>query len=211
MSSPSWLAESRPEAPQLIQRSFSRNNLDLTSVLRTVLDYYESFFRQACPQLKLDILKATLYLANTLFDSRQQYESLMFKLQSTNFEWLAGFTDTADQPDLVDESTLALAVYAECLCRCCLQTSRGGDSMPAKELDRLSRLFESGFKANSLSVRLATVHGLLYWLESIALGYVTNSNDAKLITDHLCKQIQMMRNSGGAESGLTPGIIVFFF
>jgi hypothetical protein len=73
-----------------IQRSFNRNNLDITSVLRTVLDYYESFFKNPCLQLKLDILKSMLYLANSVFDSRQQYESLMSKLQ-INFEWLNSF------------------------------------------------------------------------------------------------------------------------
>lgn len=73
-----------------IQRSFNRNNLDITSVLRTVLDYNESFFKNPCLQLKLDILRSMLYLANSLYDSRQQFEALAAKLQH-NFEWLNAF------------------------------------------------------------------------------------------------------------------------
>ena len=173
---------------QLIQRSFNRNNLDLTSVLRTVLDYYETFFRNPCLQLKLDIFKSILYLANTLFDSKQQYESLMLKLQS-NFEWLTGFIQQTDSDhqsqmlmpivnELIDESVLSVAIYAECLCRCCLQTSKNDytASMPGKELERLNRLFENGFKSNSLAIKIATVHGLIYWLESITLGYLSKYN-----------------------------------
>jgi hypothetical protein len=190
---------------QLIQRSFNRNNLDITSVLRTVLDYYESFFRNPCLQLKLDIFKSILYLANSLFDSKHQYESLMMKLQN-NFEWLTGFIqqDNNDQSqilmpivnELIDESVLSLAIYAECLCRCCLQTSKNDytASMPSKELDRLNKLFENGFKSNSLSIKIATVHGMIYWLESITLGYLLNTNDTKLITDHLSKQINLIKN-----------------
>jgi hypothetical protein len=190
---------------QLIQRSFNRNNLDITSVLRTVLDYYESFFRNPCLQLKLDIFKSILYLANSLFDSKSQYENLMIKLQN-NFEWLTGFIqqDNSDQSqilmpivnELIDESVLSLAIYAECLCRCCLQTSKNDytASMSNKELDRLNKLFENGFKSNSLSIKIATVHGMIYWLESITLGYLLNTNDTKLITDHLCKQINLIKN-----------------
>ncbi len=65
-----------------IQRSFNRNNLDVTSVLRTVLDYYESFFRHSCLQLKLEIFRSMLYLCNSLYESKQQYESLVYKIQN---------------------------------------------------------------------------------------------------------------------------------
>jgi hypothetical protein len=188
--------------PQTVLRSFDRNNLDIMSVLRTVLDYYESFFRNSpCLQLKLDIFKSILYLANSLFDSKQQHEALMHKLQNNLEFGLNSFIqqDMSDQSELmpivnelIDESVLSLAIYAECLCRCCLQTSRNEQismSMTSKELDRLNKLFENGFKSNSLSIKISTCHGLFYWLESIALGYLINTNDAKLITDHLCKQI----------------------
>ena len=107
------------------------NNLDLTSVLRTVLDYYESFFRQLCPQLKLEIFKSMIYLSISLFDSKQQYESLVNKL-NINFEWLNSFIqqDYDDQMlmpivnELIDDSVLAAGIYAESLCRCCLHTSK---------------------------------------------------------------------------------------
>lgn len=74
----------------LIQRAFYRNNLDIASVLRTVLDYYESFFKNPCLQLKLDIIRSMLYLANSLYDSRQQFEALASKLQ-LNCDWLNAF------------------------------------------------------------------------------------------------------------------------
>lgn len=74
----------------IIQRAFYRNNLDIASVLRTVLDYYESFFKNPCLQLKLDIIRSMLYLANSLYDSRQQFEALASKLQ-LNCDWLNAF------------------------------------------------------------------------------------------------------------------------
>lgn len=74
----------------IVQRAFYRNNLDIASVLRTVLDYYESFSKNPCLQLKLDILRSMLYLANSLFDSRQQFEALTAKLQFS-CEWLNSF------------------------------------------------------------------------------------------------------------------------
>ena len=191
---------------QIVQRSFNRNNLDLTSVLRTVLDYYESFFRHPCLQLKLEIFKSMLYLANSLFDSKHQYESVVNKLQY-NFEWLNGFIQQeADEPasslmpsvnELVDESILAIGVYGEALSRCCLQTSKPNHfsfAMSAKDLDRLNKMFENGFRANSMAIKVGTVQGLMYWLESIALGYFVNTNDAKQLTDHLCRQIMQTKD-----------------
>lgn len=74
----------------IVQRAFYRNNLDIASVLRTVLDYYESFFKNPCLQLKLDIIRSMLYLANSLYDSRQQFEALGSKLQ-LNCDWLNAF------------------------------------------------------------------------------------------------------------------------
>lgn len=74
----------------VIQRAFYRNNLDIASVLRTVLDYYESFFKNPCLQLKLDIIRSMLYLANSLYDSRHQFEALASKLQ-LNCDWLNAF------------------------------------------------------------------------------------------------------------------------
>jgi hypothetical protein len=204
----------------VIQRSFNRNNLDIASVLRTVLDYYESFFKMPSIQLKLDIFRSMTYLCNTLFDSKQQYESVTSKLQ-TSFDWLNSFIQadiettsisnsssslSSDQlilNELIDESVLALGVYAESLSRCCLQTwkfdniNSSSQSMPSKDFDRLNKLIENGFKSNSLSVKIATVHGLLYWLESITLGYISNQNDAKQLTDHLCKQINQVKDSYG--------------
>lgn len=161
---------------QLIQRSFNRNNLDLTSVLRTVLDYYESFFRQPCPQLKLDIFKSMIYLGNILFDSKQQYESLVTKLQ-LNFEWLNSFIqqDYDDQSsilmptvnELIDDSVLAAGIYAEALCRCCLHTSKNDLQMSSKDFERLNKMFENGFRSSSLPIKIATCQGMLYCLETI--------------------------------------------
>lgn len=74
----------------VVQRAFSRNNLDITSVLRTVLDYYESFSKNPCLQLKLDILRSMTYLANSVYDSRQQFEALAAKIQF-NCDWLGSF------------------------------------------------------------------------------------------------------------------------
>ncbi len=72
--------------------------------------------------------------------------------------------------ELIDESLLGLGVYGESLSRCCLQTSRLDFSMSSKDLDRMNKIFEGGLKSSSLTVRIATLHGLMYWLEFIALG-----------------------------------------
>jgi hypothetical protein len=176
----------KQNASNIVNRSFNRNNLDLTSVLRTVLDYYESFFRQPCLQLKLEIFKSMLYLANCIFDSKSQYESLLFKLQN-NFDWLTAFInqDNDDQSqllmpvvnELIDESVLAMAIYAECMCRCCLQTTRKDSSVvSSKDLDRVNRLIENGLKSNSTAIKISTIQGLFYWLETITLGYLGNLN-----------------------------------
>lgn len=223
----------------VIQRSFNRNNLDIASVLRTVLDYYESFFKNPSLQLKLDIFRSMIYLGNTLFDSKQQYESIMNKLTS-NFDLMNSFIqldlssttvtttststtvnvvpNTPNQPsiitstttttiggdqqfilnELIDESVIAIGIYAECLCRCTLQASKfdSSSSMSSKDFDRLNKLFENGFRSNSVGVKIATVQGLMYWLESITLGYVGGNNDARLLTDHLCKQINQLKDLG---------------
>lgn len=183
-----------------VQRSFNRNNLDIASVLRTILDYYESFFKIPSIQLKLDIFKSMLYLSNCLFDSKTQYESLSQKLQ-VNFEFLNLFITQESETlmpivnDLVDDSTLSLAIYGECLAKCCLHTTRDGQPISSKDFERLNRLIENGLKSNSVLIKIATIHGLLYWLESISLGYLTTSNDAKILIDHLCKQIFMLKDS----------------
>lgn len=98
--------------------------------------------------------------------------------------------------DLVDESVLSIGIYAECLCRCSVQMSKQDSvgsfsttSMSSKDFDRLNRLIENGLKSNSLPIRIATLHGLFYWLEAITLGYIGNVNEARQITDHLCKQL----------------------
>lgn len=102
--------------------------------------------------------------------------------------------------DLVDESVLSIGIYAECLCRCSVQVSKqeasagGGGAIQSKELERINRLVENGLKSTSLSVRIAALHGLFYWLEAITLGYVVNVNDARQLTDHLCKQLVHMMN-----------------
>jgi hypothetical protein len=177
-----------------VQRSSNRNNLDLTSVLRTVLDYYESSFRHPCLSVKYEILRSTIYLANALFDSKTQYESLMNKIES--FEWFKNTLMNQEETssDLLDDSTLALVIYAETMSLCCLKSTRT-DEIPIsnKDLDKLNSLFEMGFKSNSTSVRIATVHGLTYWLELIALGYLNYNLDAKIITNHLCKQVNQMK------------------
>ena len=173
-------------------------------MLRTVLDYYESFFKNPCLQLKLDIFRSILYLSNSLFDSKHQYESLYNKLQN-NFDWLNGFIQQDNDPsmplvnELIDESILSIAIYAECLCKCCLQTSKSENStssfMSSKDFERLNRILENGFKpSSSLSIKISTIHGLIYWLESISLGYISNSNDARQLVDHLCKQINQMKD-----------------
>lgn len=72
--------------------------------------------------------------------------------------------------DLIDDSLLGLGVYGESLSRCCLQTSRFDFSVSNKDLERMNRIFDSGLKTTSLTVRIATLHGLMYWLEFIALG-----------------------------------------
>ena len=194
------------DLPHLVQRSFNRNNLDIASVLRTVLDYYESFYNNPCLQLRLDILKSMSYLGNCLFDSKTQYESLLSKLQ-TSIDWLNAFIENTDQSammptvnELIDESILSTAIYAECLCKCCLQTSKNDYQfiqMSGKDFERLNRLFENGFKSNSLSVKISTLHGLFYWLESIALGYMNtnNNNDSKTLLDHLCKQVYQIKDN----------------
>jgi len=168
-----------PQQSQLIQRSFNRNNLDLTSVLRTVLDYYESFFRHPCLQLKLEIFRSMVYLGNSLFESRQQYESLVGKLR-VSFEWLDGFVNQEwDESmlmpsvnELIDESVLGLGVYGDALGRCCLQASQSeaGFNVGGKELDRLNRMFENGLRSASVAIKISTVQGIMYWLETIALG-----------------------------------------
>lgn len=94
--------------------------------------------------------------------------------------------------DLVDESALSIGIYAECLCRCSLQMSKEGN-MSSKDFDRLNRLFENGLKSTSLAVKISTLHGLLYWLEAITLGYI-GTNEAKQLTDHLCKQINQVND-----------------
>ncbi len=171
--------EPTPAVSQLIQRSFNRNNLDLTSVLRTVLDYYESFFRHPCLQLKLEIFKSMVYLSNSLYESRQQYESLIGKMR-VSFEWLDGFVNQELDElmlmptvnELVDESVLGLGVYGDALCRCCLQASQSevGFNVSNKELDRLNRMFENGLRSGSVFIKISTVQGIMYWLETIALG-----------------------------------------
>ncbi len=167
--------------------------------MRTVLDYYESFFKNPSLQLRLDIFRSMIYLANSLFDSKQQYESVMNKLNS-HFDWLNSFVQLdlsgggggglglsgGDQlilNELIDESMLAVGIYAECLCRCCLQASKCyvfATSMSSKDFERLNRLFENGFKSNSVAVKIATVQGLMYWLESITLGYISNPLNPRL-------------------------------
>ena len=153
-----------------------------------------------------------IYLANSLFDSKQQYESIMTKL-ITNFDWLNSFVqvEVASESvaehhqqfilnELIDDSVLAMGIYAECLCRCCLQAAKADlatNSMSSKEFDRINRLLENGFKSNSVAVRIATVHGLMYWLEAITLGYISGgNNDAKQLTEHLCKQVIHMKETG---------------
>ncbi len=114
---------------------------------------------------------------------------------NANFDWLNSFVqldlsgggglssslsggDQVILNELIDESILAVGIYAECLCRCCLQTSKSdfATSISSKDFERLNRLFENGFKSSSVAVKIATVHGLMYWLESITLGYIGNFN-----------------------------------
>lgn len=122
-----------------------------------------------------------LYLSNSLFDSKQQYESLINKMQ-VNFDWLTGFIqqdhdESVLMPtvnELIDESLLGLGIYGDALSRCCLQTSKNDFtfSMTSKDLERLNKLLENGFRSGSLPVKIATVQGMMYWLESIALGKI---------------------------------------
>ena len=218
-----------PVAPRPVQRSFMRNNLDVASVLRTVLDYYESFSRTTCLQLRLDTLKSMIYLANCLFDSRHQYEALLAKLLSTSrpegiggsgpggennaTSWLDEFID-ADRSsgsgdyaplvnELVDDATLAAAIYAECMCRCCLHAS-STSSGSKSELERVCKLIENALAHPSLSVRLAAVHGLFYWLEAIALGFHLPAETARQLVDQLCKQVNaVIKEATAAATGST--------
>lgn len=99
--------------------------------------------------------------------------------------------------DLVDESVLSIGIYAECLCRCSVQISKqdaGAQSIQSKDLERINRLIENGLRSNSLSIKIATLHGLFYWLEAITLGYISNANDARQITEHLWKQLNQMND-----------------
>lgn len=96
--------------------------------------------------------------------------------------------------DLVDDSVLSVGIYAELLCRCAIQMSKSDSAAPpstmsSKDIERLNRLIENGLKSTSLPVRVATLHGLAYWLEAITLGYVSAPSEARQLTDHLCKQL----------------------
>ena len=105
-----------------------------------------------------------------------------------SFEWLESFgqqdfEDASSQAlmpcvnELVDESLLGLGIYGHAVSKCCLHAvgqSGSGDgqfaAMSGRDLERLNRLFENGLRANSLVIRISTVQGIMYWLESIALG-----------------------------------------
>ena len=120
-----------------------------------------------------------LYLSNSLFESRQQYESLATKL-NMNFDWLNSFVQQdydesllmPNVNELIDESMLGLGIYGDALSRCCLQTGKDDFTfnMSTKDLEKLNKMFENGLKSSSLPIKIATVQGLMYWLESIALG-----------------------------------------
>jgi len=120
-----------------------------------------------------------VYLSNSLYESRQQYESLIGKMR-VSFEWLDGFVNQELDElmlmptvnELVDESVLGLGVYGDALCRCCLQASQSevGFNVSNKELDRLNRMFENGLRSGSVFIKISTVQGIMYWLETIALG-----------------------------------------
>jgi hypothetical protein len=49
--------------------------------------------------------------------------------------------------------------------------------------------------------------GIFYWLEAISLGFITNNNDAKQITDHVCKQITQMKDVTHIYIALNPRYI----
>ena len=111
------------EPYQSIKRAFNYNNLDLTSVLRSVLDYYETVFIYAPLQIKYDILKSTICLANSLFDNNQQYELLLQKIKNQLCLLHSSATGEQIMPnqssiipifnELIDDSTLGLLVYME--------------------------------------------------------------------------------------------------
>lgn len=101
--------------------------------------------------------------------------------------------------DLVDESAFSTGIYAECLCRCSIQMSKQdalqtSTSMTSKDFERLNRLIENSLKSSSLSMKIATLHGLFYWLEAITLGYIGSANEARQLTEHLVKQLAHMND-----------------
>ena len=180
-----------------VKRSFIENKLDLTSVLRTILDHYESFWKNQTLQVKSDILKSMIYIGNSLFDSNQQYDLLLTKLEE-EFDLNEFFTlDTSNQAninpsaDLIDDSTVAIALYGQSICKCCLQTTH---EMKNKDFENINKLIENSLKTSSSGVKIASVHGLFYWLQSLSSDYLNSSIDSKLITEHLCKQINLMKD-----------------
>ena len=104
------LGESSTNANDTYLRSADLNNLDLTSVLRTVLDYYDTYYNanRNCLQLKHDIFKSLAYLSNCLFDNKQQYESLNEKYLE-QFDWLKLFINET----LVGSTSGALALMPQ--------------------------------------------------------------------------------------------------
>ena len=180
-----------------VKRSFVENKLDLTSVLRTILDHYESFWKNQTLQVKSDILKSMIYIANSLFDSNQQYDFLLVKIEE-EFDLNEFFnTDSTNQAninpsaDLIDDSTVAIVLYGQSICKCCLHVTH---ELKNKDFENINKLIENSLKNSSSSVKIASIHGLFYWLQLLSSDYLSSSIDTKLITEHLCKQINLMKD-----------------
>ena len=177
-------------------RSFVNNKLDLASVLRTILDHYESFWKNQTLQVKSDILKSMIYISNSLFDSCQQYELLLVKLEE-EFDLNDFFNsdsiiqaNISPSTDLIDDSTMSIVLYGQAVCKCCLQTVK---EMKNKDFENINKLIDNALKSNSSVIKIASIHGL-FWLQSLSLDYLNSSIDTKILTEHLCKQIYLMKD-----------------
>lgn len=186
---------SKNEASFFSRRLFVRNKLDLTSVLRTIMEHYDSFMKTHSLQLKIDILKSMIYISNSLFDSKEQYEFLIQKLQDeidlVEFFGPDNTSQTGIISDILDDSTAALLLYGQSICRCCLQSTQ---DTKTKDFEIFNKIIDNSLKASSVLIKIASLHGLLFWQQLISCGYINNSTDIKQISEHMCKQISLMKD-----------------
>jgi len=104
--------------------------------------------------------------------------------------------------ELIDDSLAAICVYAALLAKACLFSSC--QTLTGKDFDRVNKLFENCLKSSSLAIKIAAVHAIFYWLELISYGYLNNMANAglnineysKQIIEHLCKEVNQLKNFG---------------